>query len=864
MLYGKKLFWAALAIVVLAFMPACGGGGGGSDSAEVQTDNSSVVTKQSVVTFSADCPNGGFLLDIGIDDNGNSMLDTAEVDRTESVCNGADGLYALISMQKEPEGSNCALGGQRFNYGLDANGNSLLEISEIDSISYACNATITVNGKDGADGLTTIVLTSMEPAGANCTAGGIKVVSGLDNNKNGMLDATEISGPSSFVCNGKDGIDGFGTLMEINVETAGENCSNGGQKIEVGIDVNHDGFLDQDEIDQTSFICNGIDGEGGTSSLVDVMDEPAGENCANTGKKILSGIDANSNGILEVSEVTRIDYVCNGVYKNEPIQLAGKWVVTNYNNGYSGESGLIIFNEDNTFTIEGGTISVISGCYTAQCAEANGTWEELEDDIFLLNLGTDYSFLTAVNYSNNQITFIRASNLSVFKKVEPPYVVPIASAGPDQTVDLGSTVTLDASASSDANGDFLTYKWKLLSKPQGSTVALSDPTSNYPIFTPDYSGAYTFSLVVNDGQFSSLADTVLITVNSPWSNLVDDFGYTEPFSAVTLDFVPNSHATIYSNSSYGQHGAIIADYANKNISSVMNEGYSSFFFVIDPLDEQHFIKLDEYALWESYDAGVNWDQISDTEIFGYGDTQIDANARFLKFSPDGQSLHIYSNDAGSSVSSPGWLYSVSFDAGATWNAPVGLNKGSGYGPLAFSQQDSSKVYLRSNEKLYRSTDSGLSWVRLESYVSNSAYGNGAFAADPFNSNNVFAGVHVAADMYSDLETKLLKTIDGGDTWNELDIDLLKASPYSTTINGISANEYVQGLIYVALSNSYETAIFRSKDGGSTWERLNNYGNTGLPSNSSVNQIISGSPNLDGSIDLYIVLSGQIFHYIDNL
>src|SRR3954468_16439937 len=54
------------------------------------------------------------------------------------------------------------------------------------------------------------------------------------------------------------------------------------------------------------------DQPAGLNSLVGVVTEPAGTNCAAGGKKILSGLDTNSDGVLEASEVGLTRYVCNG------------------------------------------------------------------------------------------------------------------------------------------------------------------------------------------------------------------------------------------------------------------------------------------------------------------------------------------------------------------------------------------------------------------------------------------------------------------------------------------------------------------------------------------------------------------------
>ena len=75
---------------------------------------------------------------------------------------------------------------------------------------------------------------------------------------------------------------------------------------------------------------------------------------------------------------------------------------------------------------------------------------------------------------------------------------PVADAGVDQSVDTSSVVTLDGSASTDANLDALTYLWSITSKPALSTATLPDATLVNPTFTADLDGTYVLSLVVNE------------------------------------------------------------------------------------------------------------------------------------------------------------------------------------------------------------------------------------------------------------------------------------------------------------------------------------------------------------------------------
>ena len=91
---------------------------------------------------------------------------------------------------------------------------------------------------------------------------------------------------------------------------------------------------------------------------------------------------------------------------------------------------------------------------------------------------------------------------------------PTANAGADQTVDEQTTVALDGTASSDADGDSLSYVW---TQTAGDDVSITGGNTSQASFdTPDVgvgsSVSLTFQLRASDGVANS-TDTVVVTVN---------------------------------------------------------------------------------------------------------------------------------------------------------------------------------------------------------------------------------------------------------------------------------------------------------------------------------------------------------------
>ncbi|WP_158385195.1 PKD domain-containing protein [Candidatus Nitrososphaera evergladensis] len=129
----------------------------------------------------------------------------------------------------------------------------------------------------------------------------------------------------------------------------------------------------------------------------------------------------------------------------------------------------------------------------------------------------------------------------------PANSTPVANAGPDQIVIVGSTVTLDGTGSSDADpGTTLTYMWAQNTGPVTLVINASTNPAK-PTFVASTAGTYTIELRVKDQLgATSTPDTVVITVvNAPIATM----NQWNPYSSSGPDGTPTTVFTFSADAS---------------------------------------------------------------------------------------------------------------------------------------------------------------------------------------------------------------------------------------------------------------------------------------------------------------------------
>lgn len=161
---------------------------------------------------------------------------------------------------------------------------------------------------------------------------------------------------------------------------------------------------------------------------------------------------------------------------------------------------------------------------------------------------------------------------SAAKKVVVSFtnIKPVANAGTSVSSVIGNAVLLNGTSSSDPNGDSLTYRWALVSLPQGSTSALSNPASATPSFTPDLPGNYIAQLIVNDGMVDSDPSTVEINAITIATQITQEVQSTAQQPIALLNTIVFKNPMLQ-NALLNKINAIITNVSANNYQSAINQ-----------------------------------------------------------------------------------------------------------------------------------------------------------------------------------------------------------------------------------------------------------------------------------------------------
>jgi photosystem II stability/assembly factor-like uncharacterized protein len=236
------------------------------------------------------------------------------------------------------------------------------------------------------------------------------------------------------------------------------------------------------------------------------------------------------------------------------------------------------------------------------------------------------------------------------------------------------------------------------------------------------------------------------------------------------------------------------------------------------------------GVWKSIDGGTTYTPVFDKQpVQSIGDIEIDPRHHDTVWVGTGESW------TRNSVSIGDGIYK-STDAGETWTN-MGLKGSERISKIVIDPQDSNTVYACAPGKLwsdsadrglYKTSDGGKSWT-LVLKGRNLSTGCSSLAMDPKNPDVLFAGMwdfrREGWNFRSGGESPtaksgsgLFRSADGGKSWTEITDQANKGFPVKPFGRIAVAVAPSNPSIVYSLVESPHSALYRSDDGGKTWQQ----------------------------------------------
>jgi photosystem II stability/assembly factor-like uncharacterized protein len=227
------------------------------------------------------------------------------------------------------------------------------------------------------------------------------------------------------------------------------------------------------------------------------------------------------------------------------------------------------------------------------------------------------------------------------------------------------------------------------------------------------------------------------------------------------------------------------------------------------------------GVWKTVDGGARWRNVSDG-FFGTG------SVGAVEVAPsDPNVVYVGMGEAciRGNVSHGDGMYR-STDGGETWTH-LGLADTRQIGRIQIDPRDPDRVYVaalghtfgpNADRGVFRTRDGGASWQRV--LFTNDSTGAVDLAMDPTNARVLYAGFWQVYRTPWSLESggrgsALYKSKDGGDSWRRLDGGGLPKGPWGKV--GVAVSPVRPERVW-ALIEAEDGGLYRSDDGGSSWRR----------------------------------------------
>jgi hypothetical protein len=214
---------------------------------------------------------------------------------------------------------------------------------------------------------------------------------------------------------------------------------------------------------------------------------------------------------------------------------------------------------------------------------------------------------------------------------------PIANAGNNQSISSpANSVTLNGSASSDPDGNIVSYNWITVSGP--GSITISNSNSATPTATGLLPGGYIFELTVTDNKGATAKDQVAVTVlpqsispnQPPVANAGNNQTITLPVSSISLDgsrsFDPDGTLTAYNWKQVSGPSVSVIAGVNSSTTNASQLIAGQYIFQLTVTDNNGLKNIDQITIVVNTASGkVNMPPVADA---GSSDTLLLPNNSF--------------------------------------------------------------------------------------------------------------------------------------------------------------------------------------------------------------------------------------------
>ncbi len=246
-------------------------------------------------------------------------------------------------------------------------------------------------------------------------------------------------------------------------------------------------------------------------------------------------------------------------------------------------------------------------------------------------------------------------------------------------------------------------------------------------------------------------------------------------------------------------------------------------FAVDPINPKtYYVAAACGGVWKTENAGITYEPLFDGEgSYSIGCVEIDPSNSNTVWVGSGE------NNNQRSVAYGDGVYK-SDDGGKSWKN-MGLKNSEHIGMIAIDPKNSNVVYVAAygplwsaggDRGIYKTTDGGKNWNQILKVSENTGFNE--IHIDPRNSSVLYATAHqrrrqVFAYVNGGPESNLYKSTDGGTTWDILTNGL--PSGVDKGRIGLSISPANPDYIYAIIeAGDKKGGVYRSTDRGASWEK----------------------------------------------